>query len=113
VRYFVQLENLSQHHHPQASTVLAVLSRYSKPHADIFARSHHTVWLSTHSGDTDIVALNVKLIRSVVGMVPINVPPCPGQGDGDQPFDGKPTFFVAEKLGLDMDHMSGYRENCL
>jgi hypothetical protein len=100
VRYYFRMDDPAG---GSLGRAFAVISTYTPRNEDVFRRSYGTVWLTTHSGSTDIKVVELKNIRSVVGMVPIIVPNMPSTLDGN-------TFFVVEKLGLEMEYMSGYEQ---
>jgi hypothetical protein len=83
------------------------VSRYAPPQENILTLSHGTLWVTTHSTDSDIVLVEVHNISSVVGVVPM--PHLP-EDITEKLHIPKNAVFVVEKIGLEMEYMSGYEE---
>lgn len=73
--------------------VLAIVSVYSEPDQDLLAASHGTLVSCQHFGDDALAAINVLCIKSVVAMVPHNLPHF---------ADSECHFFLVERPGLDI-----------
>ncbi|KAJ7092934.1 hypothetical protein B0H15DRAFT_777192 [Mycena belliarum] len=75
---------------------LALVSVYSAPDADLLRESYNTVMQCEYFGEDNLEVIKITQIQAGVGMVPI----------GDEG-----TYFVAEKLGLDIATMGGMEED--
>jgi len=70
----------------------AVVSPYSPPNKHLLGVSHNTLAVCRYQGDDVLWIIDVKLIVSVVAMVPF-----------DFLIDGQDNyFFLVEKIGLDV-----------
>ncbi|KAK6966427.1 hypothetical protein R3P38DRAFT_2590971 [Favolaschia claudopus] len=74
---------------------LALISVYSPPNPDLLAKSFQTVAECDYFGDDNLQVIQVPQIRAGVVMIPIEE-------------TGK--YFVAEKLGLDIECMAGMED---
>ena len=75
---------------------LALVSLYSLPDANLLESSCQTVWSCQYQGPGAYTVVDVKLIISVVAMIP--------RGE---------SFFMVEKIGLDVAEMGGVEEEML
>ncbi|KAG1861768.1 hypothetical protein DFJ58DRAFT_871719 [Suillus subalutaceus] len=82
-------------HADRPPETLAVITLYSPPDVKLLQASHYTLWSCHHQGDAALVVINVKMIESVVAMVPHKI-------------NGEDRFYVVEKPGLDVADMGGY-----
>ncbi|KDQ10224.1 hypothetical protein BOTBODRAFT_116094 [Botryobasidium botryosum FD-172 SS1] len=81
---------------PGAPTAFALVTPYSTPDPLLLEQSSNTLYACTHTETLRVV--NVKSIQAVVAMVPAsNIPLIAGQT----------TYFVVEKLGLEVQQMGG------
>lgn len=76
-----------------------MVSMYSQPDSDLLEMSHNTVWVFRYPGSLSLRVIEVKVIMSVVAMIP--VPPSLGMPPGGQ------HFFLVEKPGLDLAWLGG------
>ena len=86
VLYFFQVHVNAREHS------LATVSIYSDPDQDLLDRSLATVWSCRAGGREGLRVIDVKMIRSVVAMIP--QPRSPGH----EHYQGR--YFVVEKLGV-------------
>ncbi|KAJ6514364.1 hypothetical protein C8R47DRAFT_1282332 [Mycena vitilis] len=75
---------------------LALVSVYSEPDPDVLRESYEMVALCEYYGDDDLDVIEVDQIQAGVAMIPI----------GEEG-----TYFVGEKLGLDIDALDGRQED--
>ncbi|KAJ7626655.1 hypothetical protein DFH06DRAFT_1443729, partial [Mycena polygramma] len=75
---------------------LALVSVYSEPDPDVLRESYEMVALCEYYGDDDLDVIEVDRIQAGVAMIPI----------GEEG-----TYFVGEKLGLDIDALDGRQED--
>jgi hypothetical protein len=79
------------------SRALALVSMYSAPHPELLNKSQNTLISVTHSGNPSLKVVDIRSIESVVAVIPHTL------------FqDGSSRFFVVEKPGLELVHMSGF-----
>jgi hypothetical protein len=81
---------------------LALVSLYSKPDESLLSLSANTLWSCEYQGDGTLMFIDVKIIQSVVAMIPHKVE-IPG-------FPPSERFFLVEKPGLDVAVMAGVEE---
>lgn len=81
---------------PGSPTALALVSPYSAPDPQLLERSSNTLLACTRTDTLRVV--NVKSIQAVVAMVP---------APHISLIDEEATYFVVEKLGLEIQHMGG------
>jgi len=82
------------------SRTLALISLYSPPDEHLLALSHTTLVVCRYQGEQVLVVIDVKLILSVVAMIPF---PFIVGGHGDQ-------HFMVEKIGLDVIEAVDYED---
>ncbi|KAJ7092160.1 hypothetical protein C8R44DRAFT_719616 [Mycena epipterygia] len=82
----------------------ALVDLYSEPDEDLCLQSHNTVWSCAHGGGEHLRVITVKSIISVVAMVPHSVVP-----GGSERYSAD-SYFLVEKPGLDVMHLSGYQQ---
>ncbi|KAJ7732354.1 hypothetical protein DFH07DRAFT_990903, partial [Mycena maculata] len=73
---------------------LALISPYSPPDQQLLEDSSNTLWVCSTTEQNSLRVIDVKIITSVVGMVP---------------FD-EDRVFAVHKMGLDVAEMAGYTE---
>ncbi|KAK6984740.1 hypothetical protein R3P38DRAFT_2419766, partial [Favolaschia claudopus] len=76
--------------------VLALISVYSEPDASVLEDSFGTVILCDYLGEEALEVIEVGQIQAGIAMIP-------DEEEG--------TYFVGEKLGLEMDEMGGAEED--
>lgn len=76
---------------------LAVIKLFSLPHQELLRQSHTTFVSCQYLEDAGTIVVNVKLIYSVVAMVPHKL------NDEDR-------FYMVEKTGADVTYLGGYSE---
>ncbi|KDQ09941.1 hypothetical protein BOTBODRAFT_116556 [Botryobasidium botryosum FD-172 SS1] len=81
---------------PGTPTAFALVTPYSAPDPLLLQRSSNTLYACTCTETLQVV--NVKCIQAVVAMVPTSNIPL---------ITGKTTYFVVEKLGLEVQQMGG------
>ena len=81
---------------------LALVSLYSPPNQALLNASFNTLWSCTYQGDAGPKVVDVKMISSVVAMIPHSTHNFPGNVMGH--------FFIVEKPGLNVAHMGGNDE---
>ena len=84
---------------------LALVSLFSTPDVDLLRISHDTLWSCEYHGDSALKFINVKMIKSVVAMIP-HSPVIRGQEASDH-------FFLVEKPGFDVALIAGAEDNIL
>ncbi|KAJ7458068.1 hypothetical protein FB451DRAFT_1341823 [Mycena latifolia] len=75
---------------------LALVSLYSPPNADLLQKSSDTVAQCEYFGEESLDVINITQIQAGVGMIP---------------FGEEGTYFVAEKVGLDIASTGGSEED--
>ena len=80
---------------PENTHTVAAIKPYGPPHNFLLAESSNTVYSCTKMDQ--VVIIDVKMIRSVVGMLPHKV-------------ERENRWFVVEKPGLDLWEMGGFEE---
>ncbi|KAG6835383.1 hypothetical protein H0H93_001990 [Arthromyces matolae] len=100
VRYYFRL-NLTD----SDVRTLAVVSLYTRPDPHLLEISAGTLWSCRHQGDNAIVVVNVKMIESVVAVIP--------HSTGILGAEWKDRVFVVEKPGLDISIMAGVIEDLI
>jgi len=95
VQYFFQAE--VQH----VTKTFALVSLYSSPNESLLRKSSGALTVCKYKGPSSLKVIPASSIMSVVGMVPFPA------GEDDQ------EFFLVEKLGLEIAHMSGNNEEVL
>jgi hypothetical protein len=92
---------------------LALVSLYSNPDVDLLRVSHGTLWSCEHQGDAALQFIDVKIIKSVVAMIP-HSPNIRGQQARDRFFlVEKPGFDVALIVGSTQEDIPGDRDTAL
>ena len=81
---------------------LVLVSLYSRPCPTLLKVSVNTLWSCEYQGDSGLIFIDVKSIRSVVAMIP-HVPLVDGRQAGER-------FFLVEKPGFDVAVMAGVEE---
>jgi hypothetical protein len=81
---------------------LALVSLYSEPHDDLFRISYGTLWSCEYRGDLALRFINIRIIESVVAMIP-HSPVIGGQ-------EARGRFFLVEKPGFDVALIAGIEE---
>ena len=81
---------------------LALVSLYSLPQSDLLRISHGTLWSCEHQGDSALIFIDVRTIKSVVAMIPHS----PVIGGGEL----RGRFFLVEKPGFDVAVIAGAEE---
>ena len=76
---------------------------YSRPDPSLLRLSVNTLWSCEHQGDAALRFIDVKIIQSVVAMVP-HTPAIEGVDLGER-------FFLVEKPGFDVAIIAGIQEN--
>jgi hypothetical protein len=84
---------------------LALVSLYSRPDIDLLRVSHDTLWSCEHQGDSALHFIDVRIIQSVVAMIP-HSPVIRGQEASDR-------FFLVEKPGFDVALIAGTEDDIL
>lgn len=77
-------------------------SLYKAPDIDLLQQSSNTLWSCCAGGNTSRCVIDVKVIKSVVAMVPHSTSSLGAEWEG--------RFFVVEKPGLDVAEMGGITE---
>jgi hypothetical protein len=90
---------------------LALVSLYSEPDAELLEESYNTVWSCKYQGDDKLEVVDAKSISSVVAMVPLPIDDNEGSSSGDDRDSDDISYFVVEKLGLDVSSMAGYKDD--
>ncbi|KAK7006805.1 hypothetical protein R3P38DRAFT_2555038 [Favolaschia claudopus] len=75
---------------------LALISVYSPPNAALLEKSFQTVAECNYFGDDNLQVISILQIEAGVGMIPV---------------DDTGKYFVAEKLGLELESMAGALED--
>jgi hypothetical protein len=78
--------------HSGVECAYALVSVWSEPDMDLLRESSNTVYSCVYQGQTDLRVIDVKIITSVVAMVPMT----PRDGDRSS------HFFLLEKPGLEI-----------
>jgi hypothetical protein len=99
VYFFIHLR------HDGDDLALALVSLYSTPDVDLLRISHDTLWSCEYRGDSALKFIDVKMIKSVVAMIP-HSPVIRGQEVRDR-------FFLVEKPGFDVALIAGTEEDIL
>ena len=81
---------------------LALVLLYSRPCPTLLKVSVNTLWSCEYQGDSELIFIDVKSIRSVVAMIP-HAPLVDGRQAGER-------FFLVEKPGFDVAVMAGMEE---
>jgi hypothetical protein len=76
---------------------------YSRPDPSLLRLSVNTLWSCEYEGDAALRFIDVKIIQSVVAMVP-HTPAIEGVDLGER-------FFLVEKPGFDVAIIAGIQEN--
>lgn len=72
-----------------------------------------TVWLAPYLGDANLHVVDIKAIRSVVGMVPDSDVHIDVNSFTKPHFQEGANYFCVEKLGLEASHRSGDLETVI
>ncbi|OBZ79028.1 hypothetical protein A0H81_01464 [Grifola frondosa] len=109
VQYYFRVK---PYDHLEAIT-LAMVKLYSDPDSLLQDASYGTVLSVTWREENRLVAINVKEIEAVVGMVPHTQALDRAVHSGQVSHITKPgeRFFVVQKLGLDVTYMAGITES--
>lgn len=84
---------------------LALVSLYSSPDVNLLRVSHGTLWSCEYKGDSALKFIDVKVIKSVVAMIPHS--PMIGGQEGP----ARDRFFLVEKPGFDVALIAGTGED--
>jgi len=76
---------------------------YSRPNPSLLRLSVNTLWSCEYEGDAALRFIDVKIIQSMVAMVP-HTPAIEGVDLGER-------FFLVEKPGFDVAIIAGIQEN--
>ncbi|KAJ7207714.1 hypothetical protein B0H12DRAFT_1034444, partial [Mycena haematopus] len=82
----------------------ALVDVYSEPDEDFIRESYGTVWSAGHGGGEHLCVIPAQAVLSVVAMVPHSL--APGAAERYRPD----CYFLVEKPGLDVVHLSGYEQ---
>ena len=82
---------------------LALVSLYSNPDIDLLCLSHDALWSCEYQGDSALKVIDVRIIKSVVAMIP-HSPAIGGQ-------EARDRFFLVEKPGFDVALIAGTEED--
>ncbi|GJE93591.1 hypothetical protein PsYK624_097510 [Phanerochaete sordida] len=92
----------------EETRAFALVSCFSEPDIRLLEASYKALYVCRYRGDDGLVVIDVKAMQSVVAMVPFHVLGSPHSGDGR--LVAGQSYFLVEKLGLEMAHMAGFEE---
>ncbi|KAL7284822.1 hypothetical protein ACG7TL_002132 [Trametes sanguinea] len=104
VRYFCQMG-------PEGTRrAVALVSCFGPVDIDVYRDSYKTVEMREYSGDADLLVIDVKSIKNVVGMVPDDMPEETDYTTDYTHLHVGLKYVVVEKLGFSLDVLVGTRD---